>query len=147
MRKVAILFDSTAVICEENIKKYDIGFVSLNVAINGENFRSMDLDENKFREDRKADAEKTVKMRMTIEEIIKRENLGATQDELKAKFSEYAEKSKKSVDEYMNTMSEQQYNYSYNEVTMNKLTAFLKEKNEFVEIEPKESKEECTHCK
>lgn len=51
MRKVAILFDSTAVICEENIKKYDIGFVSLNVAINGENFRSMDLDENKFREE------------------------------------------------------------------------------------------------
>ncbi len=51
MRKTAILFDSTAIVCEENIKKYDIGFVSLNVAINGENFRSMDLDENKFREE------------------------------------------------------------------------------------------------
>lgn len=51
MRNTAILFDSTAIVCEENIKKYDIGFVSLNVAINGENFRSMDLDENKFREE------------------------------------------------------------------------------------------------
>ena len=110
-------------------------------------FKYINSDENKFREDRKADAEKTVKMRMTIEEIIKRENLGATQDELKAKMSEYAEKAKKSVDEYMNTMSEQQYNYSYNEITINKLTAFLKEKNEFIEVEPKESKEECAHCK
>lgn len=49
MRKVAIIFDSTAIINEENIKKYDISFVSLNVAINGENFRSMDLDEEKFK--------------------------------------------------------------------------------------------------
>ena len=49
MRKTAIIFDSTAIINEENIKKYDISFVSLNVAINDENFRSMELDEEKFK--------------------------------------------------------------------------------------------------
>lgn len=51
MRKTAILFDSTAVIDPQNIEKYDIGFVSLNLAINGENFRSMDLNEESFRKD------------------------------------------------------------------------------------------------
>lgn len=49
MRNTAIIFDSTAIINEENIKKYDISFVSLNVAINDENFRSMELDEEKFK--------------------------------------------------------------------------------------------------
>lgn len=51
MRKTAIIFDSTAVVNPDLIQKYDISFVSLNLAINGENFRSMDLDENKFREE------------------------------------------------------------------------------------------------
>lgn len=51
MRKTAIIFDSTAIVNEELIKKYDISFVSLSLAINGENFRAMDLDENKFREE------------------------------------------------------------------------------------------------
>jgi len=110
-------------------------------------FKYINSDEKKFREDRKAEAEKTVKMRMTIEEIIKRENLGATEEELNAKFSEYAEKAKKSVDEYTKDMSEQQYNYTYNDITMNKLTTFLKEKNEFLEIESKEKEEHCSHCK
>lgn len=51
MRKTAILFDSTAVIDPVNIEKFDISFVSMNLAINGENFRSMDLDEDKFRQE------------------------------------------------------------------------------------------------
>lgn len=110
-------------------------------------FKYLNTDEAQFRESKKADAQKTVKMRMTIEEIIKKENLGATQEELKAKFSEYAEKAKKTVDEYMETMSEQQYNYSYNDITMKKLQSFLKENNEFIEIEPKQKKQECDHCK
>ncbi len=51
MRKTAIIFDSTAIVNEALIKKYDISFVSLNLAINGENFVAMDLDEDKFREE------------------------------------------------------------------------------------------------
>ncbi|HEY8390219.1 MAG TPA: trigger factor [Clostridia bacterium] len=110
-------------------------------------FKYINSDEKKFRQDRKPEAEKTVKMRMTIEEIIKRENLGATEEEMNAKFAEFAEKAKKSVDEYKKNVSEQQYNYMYNEITMNKLTTFLKEKNEFIEVEPKETKAHCAHCK
>lgn len=51
MRKTAIIFDSTAIVKEELIKKYDISFVSLNLAINDENFVAMELDEQKFREE------------------------------------------------------------------------------------------------
>ncbi|HEY8443967.1 MAG TPA: trigger factor [Clostridia bacterium] len=109
-------------------------------------FKYTNTDEAQFRESRKAEAEKTVKMRWTIEEIIKKENLGATEEELKAKFSEYAERAKKTVDEYMSNMSEQQYNYTYNDITMKKFQNFLKENNEFVEIEPKERKTHCDHC-
>lgn len=110
-------------------------------------FNYLNTDEAQFREARKADAQRTVKMRMTLEEIIKRENLGATEEELKAKFAEYAERAKKTVDEYMSNMSEQQYNYTYNDITMKKLQDFLKANNEFVEIEPKEHKQNCEHCK
>lgn len=109
-------------------------------------FKYINSDEAEFRQSRKADAQKTVKMRWTIEEIIKKENLGATEEELKEKFSEYAERAKKTVDEYMSNMSEQQYNYTYNDITMKKFQAFLKDNNEFVEIEPKEHKKHCDHC-
>ncbi len=49
-RKTGLIFDSTAIISDENIKKYDVRFVSLNLAINGENHAAMSLDENEFRE-------------------------------------------------------------------------------------------------
>src|SRR5690606_27255618 len=81
-------------------------------------FKYLNTDEAQYRESKKAEAQKTVKIRMTIEEIIKKENLGATQEELKDKCAEHAEKAKKSVDEYMETMTQQQYNYSYNDITM-----------------------------
>lgn len=110
-------------------------------------FKYLNTDEAQYRESKKAEAQKTVKIRMTIEEIIKKENLGATQEELKEKFAEHAEKAKKSVDEYMETMTQQQYNYSYNDITMKKLISFLKENNEFIELEPKQKKQECDHCK
>lgn len=49
MRKTALIFDSTAIIAEEHIEKYDISFVSLNVAIEGVNFRALDINEEEFK--------------------------------------------------------------------------------------------------
>ena len=48
-RKTGLIFDSTAIISDENIKKYDVRFVSLNLAINGENYPAMSLNEEEFR--------------------------------------------------------------------------------------------------
>ncbi len=50
MRKTALIFDSTAIINEEHIKKYDISIVSLNVAIDGVNHRSVDINDEEFRQ-------------------------------------------------------------------------------------------------
>lgn len=49
MRKTALIFDSTAIIDDEMIAKYDITFVSLNVIIDGESFRALDIDDDEFR--------------------------------------------------------------------------------------------------
>lgn len=49
MRKTALIFDSTAIIDEEIVKKYDITFVSMNVAIDGVNHRALDIDDEEFR--------------------------------------------------------------------------------------------------
>lgn len=49
MRKTAIIFDSTAIVNEKLIAKYDISFVSLNLAIDGENHASMSLNEEEFK--------------------------------------------------------------------------------------------------
>lgn len=48
-QKIGLIFDSTAIISAENIKKYDVRFVSLNLAIDGENHAAMSINEDEFR--------------------------------------------------------------------------------------------------
>ncbi len=49
MYKVGYIFDSTCVIDEKLIAKYDISFVSLNLTIEEEEFKAASLDEDEFR--------------------------------------------------------------------------------------------------
>lgn len=51
MFKVGYIFDSTAIINEKLIKKYNIAFVSLNVMIDDKEFKSLELNETQFKED------------------------------------------------------------------------------------------------
>lgn len=49
MNKIGYIFDSTAIIDEEIVKKYDISFVSLNLIIEGNEHKANTLDEAKFK--------------------------------------------------------------------------------------------------
>ncbi|MEG1500077.1 MAG: trigger factor, partial [Clostridia bacterium] len=86
----------------------------------------------KIREERKAQAEISVKTRLVLEEIIKKENLFVTAGEINDKVSEMAAKYKKSLDEYKKQLGDKQLSYIENEVLMNKVVAFLKSKNEII---------------
>lgn len=107
----------------------------------------LNSDLNKFKADHREDAEKAVITRLAVEEIIKKENLIVTQEEINAKIDEYAQKSKKTDKEYLDSMGDKQYDYLINELTMNKLLTFLKSKNEFIEAAHSEHEEDCPHCK
>jgi trigger factor len=86
-----------------------------------------DTTEEKLRETYKEQAEKTVKSRLVLEEIIKRENITATEEEKKAKIKEIAEKANKSFDEYYKDISPRQLEYIENEIIMDKLFKMLKD--------------------
>ncbi len=49
MNKVGYILDSTCVVNAEVVKKYDISFVSLNLTIDGDDYRAMDINEDEFR--------------------------------------------------------------------------------------------------
>jgi len=90
-----------------------------------------------FRADRKEDAKRDVKTRLTLEAIMKAENLDATDEETDVELKKIAEDAGKDFEEYKSGVSEQQLSYIKNDIVMKKLIAFLMENNTF---EKKESK-------
>jgi trigger factor len=83
--------------------------------------------EEKLKETYREQAEKTVKSRLVLEEIIKRENITATEEEKKDKIREIAEKVNKSFDEYYKGISLRQLEYIENEIITDKLFRMLKD--------------------
>ncbi len=82
-----------------------------------------------LRKQRKADAVKSVKVRLAMQEILKQEKLDVTQDEVNAKIKELAKNAKKTIKEYKETMNAQSLNYVKNDILMSKLLSFLTENN------------------
>ena len=78
---------------------------------------------------RHGEAEKAVKVRLALQEIVKNEKLDVTDAEFNAKVEELAKNAKKSTADYKKTMSEQRINYIKNDILMNKLLNFLVENN------------------
>lgn len=74
-------------------------------------------------------AKKTVKIRLTLSEIIKAENIEATDDEINAEIAKYAENYGTNADEFMKNVTADQKEYFKEMAVMNKTLAFLKEKN------------------
>ena len=74
-------------------------------------------------------AKKTVKIRLTLAEIIKAEKIEATQEEIDAEIEKYAQNYGQSVEEFQKSVTEDQKEYFKEMAVMNKTLAFLKEKN------------------
>ena len=82
-----------------------------------------------LRDERRVDAEKSVKIRLALQEIIKLENIGFSEEEYEAKVEEMAKSAKKSTKEYKNSLTEEHINYIKNDILMTKLMDFLVKNN------------------
>ena len=83
----------------------------------------------KIRAERHSEAEKSVKVKLALQEIVKLEKLDVSKEEYDAKVKELAKSAKKTITEYKKMLSEQRINYIKNDILMNKLLNFLVENN------------------
>ncbi len=74
-------------------------------------------------------AKKTVKIRLTIAEIIKAENIDATEEEILAEVEKYAKNYGAGADEFVKNVTDDQKAYFKEVAIMDKTIALLKEKN------------------
>ncbi len=82
-----------------------------------------------FKTKKRVDAEKAVKVRLAMQEIVKAEKIDVTKDEIEEKVKELAKTAKKTIKEYKEMMGEERLNYIGNDILLNKLMAFLVKKN------------------
>ena len=82
-----------------------------------------------IRKEKYAEAVKSVKIRLAMQEIIKVEKLTVEKAEVDEKIKEMAKNSKKSLKEYKETLTEERINYIKNDILMNKLLTFLIDAN------------------
>lgn len=82
-----------------------------------------------IRNERRAEAEKSVKIRLALQEILKAEKIDVTEKDVEEYIEKIASRSNKSVQEYKSTMTDERLNYIRNEILMNKLLEFLVENN------------------
>ncbi len=88
---------------------------------------------DKLRQDKKSDAEKAVRTRLVLEEIIEKEDLKISEDDIEVRLRELAENSHKTVDEFKKSLPKQQLDYIINDIIVNKLYDFLAKENKFVD--------------
>ncbi len=89
----------------------------------------MNQTEKDLRESYKEQATKSVKTRLVLEAIIKKEGLDITEEELDAKLAETATKYGSSLEEFKKNMNENNIAYIKNDLLMDKLVAFLTKNN------------------
>ncbi len=83
-----------------------------------------------FRKNYEEQAKKNVLSQLIISQIIKDENLEATEEEVEAKVAEQAKSVEKDVEEYKKGMDPRQFDYIRSDIVITKLFKFLKENNE-----------------
>lgn len=82
-----------------------------------------------IRNERRAEAEKSVKIRLALQEILKTEKIDVNEKDVEEYIEKIATRANKSVKEYKSTMTDERLNYIKNEILMNKLLEFLVENN------------------
>ena len=79
---------------------------------------------------RREDAKKTVKTRLVLEQIIEKEKLALTDEDVVNKFNEKVlDGEKKTLEEIKKEMGPEQFAYFQNSLLLNKLITFLKKNN------------------
>ncbi len=88
------------------------------------------VTEADFRKNYEEQAKKNVLHQLIISQIIKEENIEATEDEVNEKVAEQAKSVEKEVEEYKKGMDPRQFDYIRSDIVITKLFKFLKENNE-----------------
>ncbi len=83
-----------------------------------------------FRKNYQEQAEKNVKSQLIISQLIKEENIEATQEEIDEKVAEQAASVGKTAEEYKKNMDPRQFDYISSDIVITKLFKTLKENNE-----------------
>lgn len=83
-----------------------------------------------FRKNYEEQAKKNVLSQLIISQLIKEENIEATEEEVDAKVAEQAESVNKTAEEYKKNMDPRQFDYIRNDIVITKLFKTLKENNE-----------------
>ncbi len=87
------------------------------------------MTDEEFRKSREADTEKQIKSSLVLSEIVKKENIKVSDEEIDAKLEELAEKMKKTAKELKKTMTDSQKDVIENNIISEKVIKFLKDKN------------------
>lgn len=90
----------------------------------------LNTTEEKFREERRKDAEASVKTSLVLEEIVSKENITVEDGELDAKLEEMAKMYGLTAEKIKEMIGEQGLNSVKQEILTNKVINFLKENNE-----------------
>ena len=83
-----------------------------------------------FRKNYEEQATKNVKNQLIISQLIKDENIEATEEEVDAKVAEQAASVNKTTEEYKKNMDPRQFDYIRSDIIITKLFAMLKANNE-----------------
>lgn len=103
-------------------------------------FKYTGTTEEDFKKQRRDSALNTVKLRLTLEEIIKVEKLEATEADTDALIKEIAETNGKDFETYKKELTEREMPYIKSDALMKKVVDFLKANNTFV-LKKEEKKE------
>ena len=82
-----------------------------------------------LKKSRRDDAIKTCKTRLTLEAIVKKENIKVEEDDLNKEIISLATYAKKDAEEFKKSLDEHQLSHIVNDILINKLLKFLKEAN------------------
>lgn len=85
-----------------------------------------------LRKERREQAEQTVKTRLVLESLVKKENMVVSEEELDSALKETAERYKKTVEEYKKSLDDRTIAYYQNDILMKKLLDFLKSNNNII---------------
>jgi|AntRauTorcE11897_2_1112592.scaffolds.fasta_scaffold00001_351 trigger factor len=91
--------------------------------------KMMKTTKEDLRADRREDAIKTVKTKLVLEAVIKKEKLEVTNDEFNEKLKLLSAKENKSLEEYKKELTEQKVDSLVNDLMVNKLLKLLRENN------------------
>lgn len=98
----------------------------------------LNITEEEFKKQRAVDAEKQIRVRFTLEEIIKAEDLSAKDDEVEQAISKRAASEGKTPERFMKSIDRSRLDSIVNEIVIDKLIVFLKANNNLIGIDPQE---------